>query len=108
MQQFEHNIHPSVWTDKNVETMCGELDKIGLSYDWRQKIVTSKPEYYQHEQKIFLELLDKGLAYQKETYVNWDPVDQTILANEQVVDGKGWRSGAEVEKIKKSWFFTCF
>jgi len=102
---IEHNIHPSVWTDKNVETMCGELDKIGLSYDWRQKIVTSKPEYYQHEQKIFLELLDKGLAYQKETYVNWDPVDQTILANEQVVDGKGWRSGAEVERKKiKSWF----
>ncbi len=102
---IEHNIHPSVWTYKNIETMSHELNKIGLSYDWRQQIVTSKPEYYKHEQKIFLELLDKGLAYQKETYVNWDPVDQTILANEQVVDGKGWRSGAEVERKKiKSWF----
>ncbi|MBT4989198.1 MAG: leucine--tRNA ligase [Rickettsiales bacterium] len=102
---IEHGVHPGEWTDKNVKTMSSEFDKIGLSYDWRQQIVTSKPEYYKHEQKIFLELLKKDLAYQKETYVNWDPVDQTILANEQVVDGKGWRSGAEVTRKKiKSWF----
>ncbi|MBT4921596.1 MAG: leucine--tRNA ligase, partial [Rickettsiales bacterium] len=102
---IEHNVHPAEWTYQNVETMKVELDKIGLSYDWRQQIVTSKPEYYKHEQKIFLELLKKDLAYQKETYVNWDPVDQTILANEQVVDGRGWRSGAIITRKKiKSWF----
>ena len=102
---IEHNVHPDNWTDKNIETMSKELDKIGLSYDWNQQIITSKPEYFKHEQKIFIEMLEQGIAYQKESYVNWDPIDQTILANEQVVDGKGWRSGAEVTRKKiKSWF----
>lgn len=102
---LEHKIHPQNWTLKNIETMRGELNSIGLSLDWSREVVTCLPEYFKHEQKIFLDFLKAGLAYQKESFVNWDPIDQTVLANEQVIDGRGWRSGALVEKKKlKQWF----
>lgn len=102
---IEHNIHPEEWTLKNIEVMKSELKSIGLSIDWSKEITTCLPSYYKHEQKIFIDFVEAGLAYQKESYVNWDPVDKTVLANEQVIDGKGWRSGALVEKKKlKQWF----
>ena len=102
---LEHKIHPQNWTLKNIETMRGELNSIGLSLDWSREVVTCLPNYFKHEQKIFLDFLKAGLAYQKESFVNWDPIDQTVLANEQVIDGRGWRSGALVEKKKlKQWF----
>ena len=86
--------------------MKSQLKKLGLSIDWDREISTCSPEYYKHQQIFFLELLKKGLIYKKENYVNWDPIDQTVLANEQVIDGKGWRSGALVERKKLSqWFF---
>jgi leucyl-tRNA synthetase len=97
--------HPADWTYANIDSMRDQLKSIGFSYDWRREIASCDPDYYKHEQKFFLELLEKGLAYQKESVVNWDPVDQTVLANEQVIDGKGWRSGAIVErKYLKQWF----
>ena len=97
--------HPAKWTYSNIEAMTLQLKSLGLSYDWSKKVNTCDPEYYKHEQKFFLELLQKGIAYQKESVVCWDPVDQTVLANEQVVDGRGWRSGALVErKNLKQWF----
>jgi leucyl-tRNA synthetase len=87
--------------------MKTQLKKLGLSIDWDREISTCTPEYYKHQQKFFLELYDKGLVYRKEQYVNWDPIDQTVLANEQVIDGKGWRSGAIVERKKlNQWFFN--
>src|SRR5210317_990870 len=87
--------------------MKSQLKKLGLSIDWDREISTCSSKYYKHQQKFFLELYDKGLVYRKEQYVNWDPVDQTVLANEQVVDGKGWRSGAVVERKKlNQWFFN--
>jgi leucyl-tRNA synthetase len=99
------NIHPKDWTLKNIATMKEQLQKIGLSYDWSGDVVTCDPSYYKHSQKIFIDFVKNGLAYQKESYVNWDPVDQTVLANEQVIDGRGWRSGSLVEKKKlKQWF----
>ncbi|MBT5827903.1 MAG: leucine--tRNA ligase [Alphaproteobacteria bacterium] len=99
------NTHPKLWTEKNIDNMREQLKKIGLSYDWKQEIATHTPEYYKHEQKFFLDFLAKNIAYQKETYVNWDPVDNTVLANEQVIDGRGWRSGALIERKKlKGWF----
>ncbi len=102
---LQHKIHPENWTLSNIENMRQELKSIGLSIDWKREIITCMPNYYKHEQKIFLDFLDKGLAYQKESFVNWDPIDQTVLANEQVIDGRGWRSGALVEKKKlKQWF----
>ena len=102
---LQHKIHPKEWTYSNIENMKGELKAIGLSYDWNRSFATCDPDYYKHEQKIFIEFYKKGLAYQKESYVNWDPIDQTVLANEQVIDGRGWRSGALVEKKKlKQWF----
>ena len=86
--------------------MKSQLKRLGLSIDWDREISTCSPEYYKHQQIFFLELLKKGLIYKKENYVNWDPIDQTVLANEQVIDGKGWRSGALVERKKLSqWFF---
>ena len=78
--------------------MKTQLKKLGLSIDWDREISTCSPDYYKHQQKIFLELFNKGLVYRKESYVNWDPKDKTVLANEQVIDGKGWRSGALVER----------
>ena len=103
----ENNLHPAEWTRKNVSVMKNQLKKLGLSIDWEREISTCEPEYYKHQQEFFLELYDKGLVYKKENYVNWDPVDETVLANEQVIDGKGWRSGAVVERKKLSqWFFN--
>ena len=82
------------------------IKKLGLSIDWDREVSTCSPDYYKHQQKFFLDFYDKGLVYKKENYVNWDPVDKTVLANEQVIDGKGWRSGAAVERKKLSqWFF---
>ena len=102
-----NNLDPKIWTEKNISVMKSQLKRLGLSIDWNREISTCSPEYYKHQQQFFLELYDKGLVYQKENYVNWDPVDQTVLANEQVIDGKGWRSGAVVERKKLSqWFFN--
>ena len=103
----ENNLDPKEWTEKNISTMKTQLKKLGLSIDWDREISTCSPSYYKHQQLLFLELYDKGLVYRKENYVNWDPVDQTVLANEQVIDGKGWRSGAQVERKKlNQWFFN--
>jgi len=102
---ISNNSHPADWTYSNIAAMRDQLKSIGLSYDWTREITSCDPDYYKHEQKFFLELYKKGLAYQKESLVNWDPVDQTVLANEQVVEGRGWRSGALVEKRHlKQWF----
>ena len=103
----QNNLDPAEWTEKNISTMRRQLKKLGLSIDWSREISTCSPDYYKHQQKFFLDLYDKGLVYRKENYVNWDPVDQTVLANEQVIDGKGWRSGATVERKKlNQWFFN--
>ncbi len=103
----ENNLDPKVWTNKNINVMKTQLKKLGLSIDWDREISTCSEDYYKHQQKFFLELLKKGLVYRKENYVNWDPVDETVLANEQVIDGKGWRSGAVVERKKlNQWFFN--
>ena len=103
----QNNLSPKEWTEKNISTMKYQLKQLGLSIDWNKEISTCSDEYYKHQQKFFLELFDKGLVYRKENYVNWDPVDQTVLANEQVIDGKGWRSGAIVERKKlNQWFFN--
>ena len=102
---LEHKIHPQTWTLANIENMKKELKSIGLSIDWSRELATCMPNYYKHEQKMFLDFLKAGIAYQKESFVNWDPIDKTVLANEQVVDGRGWRSGALVEKKKlRQWF----
>ncbi len=102
----ENKQDPKVWTENNIETMKNQLKQLGLSIDWNREISTCSEEYYKHQQKFFIEMFNKGLVYKKENYVNWDPVDQTVLANEQVIDGKGWRSGAVVERKKLSqWFF---
>ena len=103
----ENNLHPKEWTKKNIETMKKQLKLLGLSLDWDREISTCDPEYYKHQQEFFLELFKKKLVYKKDTYVNWDPAEQTVLANEQVIDGKGWRSGVNVERKKLSqWFFN--
>jgi len=103
----QNNLDPKTWTESNIETMKSQLKQLGLSIDWEREISTCSPKYYKHQQEFFLELYDKGLVYRKEKYVNWDPIDQTVLANEQVIDGKGWRSGASVERKKlNQWFFN--
>lgn len=103
----QNNLDPKKWTEKNIKTMRDQLKQLGLSIDWDKEISTCSPEYYKHQQAFFLELYDKGLVYRKENYVNWDPVDETVLANEQVIDGRGWRSGALVERKKlNQWFFN--
>jgi leucyl-tRNA synthetase len=102
---LKNKIHPKNWTYSNIENMRQELKSIGLAIDWDREVITCSPDYYKHEQKIFIDFYKNNLAYQKESFVNWDPVDQTVLANEQVIDGRGWRSGALVEKKKlKQWF----
>jgi len=102
----QNNLNPKDWTEKNIKTMKSQLKLLGLSIDWDREISTCSTDYYKHQQKLFLDLYDKGLVYRKESYVNWDPEDQTVLANEQVIDGKGWRSGATVERKKlNQWFF---
>ena len=102
----QNNLDPKTWTEKNIENMKSQLKQLGLSIDWDREISTCSPDYYKHQQEFFLEMYDKGLVYRKESYVNWDPIDKTVLANEQVIDGKGWRSGAKVERKKlNQWFF---
>ncbi len=99
-------VHPAEWTWDNIATMRRQLKSMGLSYDWRRELATCSPDYYRHEQAMFLDLLEQGMVYRTEAWVNWDPVDQTVLANEQVIDGKGWRSGAVVEKRSlPQWMF---
>jgi leucyl-tRNA synthetase len=96
---------PAAWTRANIQYMKGQLQRLGFGYDWERELATCDPDYYKWEQWLFTRLLDKGLAYRKRATVNWDPVDQTVLANEQVIDGKGWRSGAPVEKRDiEQWF----
>ena len=102
---MERGVHPGDWTIENIAAMRDQLKRMGLSYDWDREIATCTPDYYRHEQKMFLEFLQAGLAYRKESWVNWDPVEQTVLANEQVVDGKGWRSGVAVERKQLSQWF---
>ena len=103
----QNNLDPKKWTETNITNMKTQLKKLGLSIDWDREISTCNKDYYKHQQAFFLELFDKELVYRKENYVNWDPVDETVLANEQVIDGKGWRSGAIVERKKLSqWFFN--
>ena len=102
----ENNLNPKKWTENNIEVMKTQLLKLGLSIDWDREISTCSENYYKHQQKIFLDLFDKGLVYRKDSYVNWDPIEKTVLANEQVINGKGWRSGAIVERKKlNQWFF---
>ena len=95
---IKHGVNPKDWTQKNVEQMVDQLKRLGLGYDWSRTLSTFKDDYYQWNQWLFLTFYEKGLVYRKKGWVNWDPVDQTVLANEQVIDGKGWRSGAVVEK----------
>ena len=103
----QNNLDPKTWTEENIQTMKRQLKQLGLSIDWNREISTCTEDYYKHQQSFFLDLMDKGLVYRKENYVNWDPVDETVLANEQVIDGKGWRSGAVVERKKlNQWFFN--
>ena len=100
-----NKLNPSKWTYSNIGVMRDQLKSVGISYDWTRELASCDLSYYKHEQNFFLDMLSKGLAYQKESSVNWDPVDQTVLANEQVIDGRGWRSGAIVEKkYLKQWF----
>ena len=102
---IKNNVSPSDWTEQNISSMKVQLQRMGFAYDWKREFATCSPDYYKWEQWFFLQLLEKGLVYQEEAEVNWDPVDETVLANEQVIDGKGWRSGAEVEKRRlKQWF----
>jgi leucyl-tRNA synthetase len=102
---MEKGVHPGGWTRQNIAQMKAQLQRIGFALDWTREFATCDPQYYGHEQALFLDLYEAGLVYRKESTVNWDPVDMTVLANEQVIDGKGWRSGAEVEKRKlNQWF----
>jgi leucyl-tRNA synthetase len=102
---FQNNVHPAIWTHQNIDAMRTQLKSIGLTIDWSRDIATCEPEYYKHEQAMFLDFLEHGLAYRRESWVNWDPVENTVLANEQVIDGRGWRSGAPVERRKLSQWF---
>ena len=102
---MEKKVHPGSWTRDNIATMRAQLKKLGFALDWSRELATCEPDYYGQEQALFLDLMDAGLVYRKESAVNWDPVDMTVLANEQVIDGKGWRSGAPVEKRKLSQWF---
>ncbi|MBB25962.1 MAG: leucine--tRNA ligase [Geminicoccus sp.] len=103
---FERKVHPADWTYRNIDLMRTELKSMGLSIDWTREFATCDPEYYEQQQRMFIEMYRKGLVYQKESWVNWDPVEMTVLANEQVENGRGWRSGALVEKRQLTqWFF---
>ncbi len=102
---IENNSHPAGWTYRNIDTMREQQKSLGLSYDWSRELATCDADYYQHEQRFFLEMLKRGVAYRKEAVVNWDPVDHTVLANEQVIDGCGWRSGAPIERRTLSQWF---
>src|SRR4051795_4478591 len=102
---MEKHVHPGGWTRANIATMKAQLKRLGFALDWTRELATCEPEYYGHEQALFLDLMAAGLVYRKESAVNWDPVDMTVLANEQVIDGRGWRSGALVERRKLSQWF---
>jgi leucyl-tRNA synthetase len=102
---IEKGVHPGSWTYQNIANMKAQLKRLGFALDWSREFATCDPAYYGHEQALFVDLYEAGLVYRKESAVNWDPVDQTVLANEQVIDGKGWRSGAPVEKRKLSQWF---
>ena len=103
----ENNLHPKDWTKKNIAVMKRQLKMLGLSIDWDLEISTCDEKYYKHQQELFIDLYNKGFVSRKENYVNWDPIEQTVLANEQVIDGKGWRSGAVVQRKKLSqWVFN--
>ena len=103
---IQNNLHPSNWTNQNIRTMKNQLKSLGFSIDWEREISTCDEKYYKHQQRYFIDLFNKGLVYKKESLVNWDPIDNTVLANEQVIDGKGWRSGADVvQKELSQWFF---
>ncbi|SMC89163.1 leucine--tRNA ligase [Rhizobium sp. RU36D] len=103
---MQNKVHPKDWTYENIATMRGQLKSMGLSLDWSREFATCDVEYYQRQQHLFLDMMEKGLVYRKQSKVNWDPVDQTVLANEQVIDGRGWRSGALVEQRELTqWFF---
>jgi leucyl-tRNA synthetase len=102
---MEKKVHPGAWTRENIATMRAQLKRLGLAIDWTRELATCEPDYYGHEQALFIDLFENGLVYRKESTVNWDPLDMTVLANEQVIDGRGWRSGALVEKKKlNQWF----
>jgi leucyl-tRNA synthetase len=104
---IQNKLHPGVWTKKNISIMKSQLQRLGLSIDWAKEVSTCDENYYKQQQTLFSFFFKKDLVYKKESYVNWDPIDQTVLANEQVIDGKGWRSGAIVEKKKLSqWFLN--
>jgi leucyl-tRNA synthetase len=103
---MQNNTHPAKWTYANIDTMRAQLKSMGLSLDWSREIATCDPSYYKHQQRMFLDFLAAGLVSRKQSKVNWDPVDHTVLANEQVIDGRGWRSGALVEQRELTqWFF---
>ena len=103
----QNNLHPKKWTIENIKTMKKQLKLLGLSIDWEKEISTCNKDYYKHQQELFIDFYKKGLVSRKETYVNWDPVENTVLANEQVINGKGWRSNAKVQRKKLSqWFFN--
>ena len=102
---MEKGVHPGGWTRANIATMKAQLKRLGFALDWSRELATCEPDYYGHEQALFLDLFAAGLVYRKESAVNWDPVDMTVLANEQVIDGRGWRSGALVERRKLSQWF---
>ncbi len=102
---IKHGVAPAEWTYRNIKEMRGQLDRLGYAYDWTREITTCRPEYYRWEQWLFTKMFEKGLVYRKNSIVNWDPVDQTVLANEQVIDGRGWRSDALVERREiPQWF----
>ncbi|MGE5952855.1 MAG: class I tRNA ligase family protein, partial [Qipengyuania vulgaris] len=102
---MEKGVHPGGWTRDNIANMKAQLKRLGFALDWSRELATCDPAYYGHEQALFIDLFNAGLVYRRESTVNWDPVDQTVLANEQVIDGKGWRSGAPVEKRKLAQWF---
>src|SRR6187402_3009660 len=102
---MEKKVHPGDWTRANIAAMKAQLKRLGFALDWSRELATCEPDYYGHEQALFLDMLEAGLVYRKESDVNWDPVDMTVLANEQVIDGRGWRSGALIERRKLSQWF---
>ena len=98
---IQFNTHPQDWTLNNINNMKDQLQRLDLDLDWDRELATCNEDYYKHQQELFIDLYNAGLAYKKDALVNWDPVDQTVLANEQVIDGKGWRSGAIVQSNDK-------
>ena len=102
---MENGIHPREWTRKNIDNMKTQLQSMGISYDWNREISTCEKDYIKEQQKIFIKLFNANLIYKKESWANWDPVERSVLANEQVIDGKGWRSGASRKNLNQ-WFLS--